>query len=73
MQFYYWCELKIMNVSWSSSLWFVPRAVESLSVLCLVLSRLLEIYMQLSGSCVNKNRGGRSGAQTGGGEALLQS
>lgn len=24
MQFYYWCELKIMNVSWSSLLWFLP-------------------------------------------------
>lgn len=23
MQFYYWCELKTMNVCWSSQLWFV--------------------------------------------------
>ena len=29
MQFYYWCELKIMNVSWSSSLWFVPQVAEA--------------------------------------------
>lgn len=29
MQFYYWCELKIMNVSWSSELWFVLHVVKA--------------------------------------------
>lgn len=29
MQFYYWCELKIMNVSWSSLLWFLPHVAKA--------------------------------------------